>query len=88
MLGSYASSLKQSLCELHGSPWTENPLEFFNKCLLPPVIALERHFIVSSRRPFKLIFIFGNRKKISLGSMSGEYGGCEITFILFLVRKS
>ena len=39
------------------------------------------------RRPFKVLFIFENRKK-SRGTMSGEYGGWGIVTVLFLAKNS
>ena len=39
------------------------------------------------RRPFKVLFIFRNRKK-SHGAMSGEYGGWGIVTVLFLAKNS
>ena len=39
------------------------------------------------RRPFMVLFIFGNRKK-SHGAMSGEYGGWGIVTVLFLGKNS
>ena len=39
------------------------------------------------RRPFKVLFIFGNRKK-SHGAMSDEYGGWGIVPVLFLAKNS
>ena len=38
------------------------------------------------RRPFKVLLIFGNRKK-SHGAMSGEYGGWGIVTIFFLAKN-
>ena len=39
------------------------------------------------RRPFKVLLIFGNRKK-SHGAMSGEYVGWGIVTVLFLAKNS
>ena len=39
------------------------------------------------RRPFKILFIFGNRKKPH-GAMPGEYGGWGIVTLLFLAKNS
>jgi hypothetical protein len=38
------------------------------------------------RRPFKVFFIFGNKKK-SHGAITGEYGGWGMTTVLFLAKK-
>ena len=38
------------------------------------------------RRPFKVLYFFGNRKK-SHGAMSGEYGGWGIVTVLFLAKN-
>ena len=43
---------------------------FFSDALLMSTMAVER-------RPFKVLFIFGNRKRLH-GAMSGEYGGWGI----------
>ena len=43
--------------------------------------------MVVKRRPFKVLFIFWNRKK-SHGAMSGEYGGWGIVRVLFLAKNS
>ena len=45
--------------------------------------------IVAQRRrsPFMGFFSFGNKKK-SQGARSGEYGGCGIISVLFLVKNS
>jgi hypothetical protein len=48
-------------------------------------------FLMSSmfvkRRPFKVFFIFGNKKK-SRGAISGKYGSWGMTTVLFLAKKS
>jgi hypothetical protein len=38
------------------------------------------------RRPFKVIFVLGNKIK-SHGATSGEYGGWGMTAVLFLDKK-
>jgi hypothetical protein len=38
------------------------------------------------RRPFKVFFIFGNKKKTH-GAISVEYGGWAMTTVLFLAKK-
>jgi hypothetical protein len=42
--------------------------------------------VVSNRRPFSFIFIFGNRKKPQ-GAKSGGYGGLGMTAILYFFRN-
>jgi len=37
--------------------------------------------------PFKILFIFGNRKK-SRGAVSGEYGDRGVVIVLFLAKSS
>ena len=49
--------------------------------------ALLMSTMVVKRRPFKVLFIVGNRKK-SHGAMSGEYGGWGIVTVLFLAKNS
>ena len=52
----------------------------FNDALLMSTMAVKR-------RPFKVLFIFGNRKK-SHEAKSGEYGGWGIVTVFFLVTNS
>jgi len=49
--------------------------------------ALLMSSMLVKRRPFKILFIFGNRKK-SHGAMSGKYGGWGIVTVLFLAKNS
>jgi len=48
---------------------------------------MDRRICNKKRRPFKVLFIFGNRKKVTHGAVSGEYGGAIVT-VLFLGENS
>ena len=49
--------------------------------------ALLMSSMLVKRRPFKVLFSFGNRKTLH-GAMSGEYGGWGIVTVLFSAKNS